>query len=281
MEKINLDYNKDLNYEEILNNLKSNKLIKNLINELQLTNQDIINNFDLLNNYAKINKKCLNCNSRHNCDHSTKGHKYELKKENDYYLTDYFTICDFYKDYYIRKNNLVFTTFKEEDLLDDSQKNFVIDNASMLGMDFVKKVISIQKHEKVNGAFLQMKNSKLRLKLINSLSYGLLINHKMSVVKFSDLLKIIKSEFKGSTNSFNIVLESDILLIDGLGNESITTWSRDEILMSLLDNRIQNDKITILCSEFSLEELKKIYKINYNDDVKANQIIDKINEIIN
>ena len=50
--------------------------------------------------------------------------------------------------------------------------------------------------------------------------------------------------------------------------------------MSLLDNRIQSDKTTILCSEFSLEELKKIYKINYNDDVKSNQIIDKINEII-
>lgn len=280
MEKINLDYNKDLNYDKILNNLKSNPLIINLINALKLTDEEIINNFELLNNYAKTNKSCLNCKSRNDCDHSTKGHKYGLKRYGEHDLTDYFTICDYYKDYYVRKNNLIFTTFKEEDLLDDSQKNFVIDNASMLGMDFVKKVIAIQKKQKVNGAFLQINNSKLRLKLLKSLSYGLLLNHRVSVVKFSDLLKTIKSEFKGSTNTFNIVLETDILIIDGLGNESITTWSRDEILMSLLDNRIQNDKITILCSEFSLEELKKLYKINYNDDVKANQIIDKINEII-
>ena len=69
------------------------------------------------------------------------------------------------------------------------------------------------------------------------------------------------------------------MILDGLGNEAITTWSRDEILLSILDNRLQSDKITILCSEFSLDDLKKLYKVNYNDEVKVNQIIEKINEI--
>ena len=93
-------------------------------------------------------------------------------------------------------------------------------------------------------------------------------------------VKVIKSEFKiTGNNTYQTVIDSDILVIDGLGNEAITTWSRDEILLSILDNRLQSDKITILCSEFSLDDLKKLYKVNYNDEVKVNQIIEKINEI--
>ena len=279
MEKLNLNYN-NLNFDEILSFIKNSSLGKQLIEELKLSDKEIIDHYELINNYIKINKRCENCKSMSNCDHSTKGHRYGLKRDLDNQLTDYFTICNLYKEYYIKKKNLLYTTFNEEDLLDESQKNFIIDNVNILGMDFVKKIINIQKGIKVSGAYLQISNSKIRLKLVKSLSYALLSNHNVSVVKFSDLLKVIKSEFKiTGNNTYQTVIDSDILVIDGLGNEAITTWSRDEILLSILDNRLQSDKITILCSEFSLEDLKKLYKINYNDEVKVNQIIDKINQI--
>ena len=77
------------------------------------------------------------------------------------------------------------------------------------------------------------------------------------------------------------MLDCEILVIDGLGNESITNWSRDEILLSILDNRIQLDKTTILCSEYSIEQLKKIYKIGYSDAIKVEQLIEKIKELNN
>ena len=132
----------------------------------------------------------------------------------------------------------------------------------------------------MSGVYLKVSNSKIRLKIIQSLAYNLLLNHKVSIVKFSDLLKNIKSEFKTSGNeTYNLLLDSEILIVDGLGNEAITSWSRDEILLSILDNRLQNDKVTILCSEFSIEDLRKIYKIGYNDDVKANQLVEKIKDI--
>ena len=97
-----------------------------------------------------------------NCDHSTKGHRYGLKRDFANQLTDYFTICDIYKEYYNRKKNLLLTTFNEEELLDESQKNFILDNASMLGMDFVGKIIAILEGQNVNGAYLQLSNSKIR-----------------------------------------------------------------------------------------------------------------------
>lgn len=279
MEKLNLKFS-DSNVDEIVLNIKSNPLAKQVISQLHLTDEEIKNNYELINNFLSNNKSCINCSGMKNCNHFTKGHRYGLKRDDDNDLTDYFTICDYYKDYYVRKNNLIYTTFNQDNILDECQKRFILDNPQLLGLEYIKKIIQIQNNDNVSGVYLKVSNSKIRLKIIQSLAYNLLLNHKVSIVKFSDLLKNIKSEFKTSGNeTYNLLLDSEILIIDGLGNEAITTWSRDEILLSLLDNRLQNDKVTILCSEFSIEDLRKIYKIGYNDDVKANQLVEKIKDI--
>ena len=140
MEKINLNYKADLNYDEILKSINESSLAQKLIKELCLDTNDIKNNYELINNYIKINRRCEHCKSMSNCDHSTKGHRYGLKRDFTGQLTDYFAICDIYKEYYNRKKNLLYTTFNEDELLDETQKNFILDNASMLGLDFVSKI---------------------------------------------------------------------------------------------------------------------------------------------
>ena len=48
----------------------------------------------------------------------------------------------------------------------------------------------------------------------------------------------------------------DVLVLDDIGGESVTSWSRDDILLPLLDARMENKKRTIFTSNYSLEELK-------------------------
>ena len=71
-------------------------------------------------------------------------------------------------------------------------------------------------------------------------AYATLISQAISVILslifLFITLKNIKSEFKTSGNeTYNLLLDSEILIVDGLGNEAITSWSRDEILLSLLE----------------------------------------------
>lgn len=279
MEKINLSF-KDSNIEPILDSIYESNIAVKLIKELNLSKEDVRKNYELILSYLKINKHCEKCKSMNECDHSTKGYFYQLKKDMDNQLTDCFIICKQYENYYQRKQNLLYTTFDENELLSTTQMDFLFDNVNLLGKSFLNKIASVLKGNKVCGDFIVIKNSKVRLKLIKALAYGLLSKNKVAIVKFSSLLQNIKAEFNNTdANSLKIVLESDILIIDGLGNESITTWSRDEILLTILDQRIQNEKTTFLCSEFTLDELKKLYKLSYNDEVKANQIIEKIKEI--
>lgn len=281
MEKLNLKTNSNLNLADLLAKIKNDSNVKPLLNDLKVTDEEIITYYELFNYYVTINQKCFHCQNKNECNHSTKGMIYQIVRDQYQELTDNFTICKFYQDYYTRKNNLLFTTFNVEELLDESQKNFILDNVALLGKEFTTKIISLLKGQRISGAFLQLKDSKIRLKLLKSLAFGLLLKYQVCIVKFSDLLKEIKNDFKytDKEDTFSLVLKSDILIIDGLGNESITTWSRDEVLLSLLDNRLQSDKTTILCSEFSLDELAKSYKISYNDEAKAQHLIDKILEI--
>lgn len=281
MKKLDLEYHDQINLDEIVLHIKNSPMAKQLIVKENISDEEIKKHFELFNQYIKINEKCLTCQSMKDCNHSTKGYQYIIKRDLQSNLTDSLSICKFYHDYYKRKSHLLFTTFNDIELLDDKQKSFVIDNARLLGMDFVNKMILLLKGQKINGGFLQIKDSKIRLKIVKSLSYGLLLNNFVSIVKFSDLLQAIKADFNtnNKANTFKNVLESDILLIDGIGNEAITTWSRDEVLLSLLDNRLQSEKTTIITSEFSLEELKKLYQINNRDEVRASQIIEKINEV--
>jgi len=280
--KINL-ISQDIDYERILQEIKTNEIALKLIKELNLTDNEIKENYVLINNYIKENKSCFNCKGKDNCSKATKMYKYTLIRSEDM-LEESIIICPYFKDYYKRKENIVYTTFDEDIILDESQKNFLADNINLFGNDLIKKLTSIIKKENIyNGFYLENKDSKIRLNLIKSLSYKLLAKFDVAIVKMQELLVDIKEEF--NTNPDQKVLDkiakASILIIDGLGQEAITPWSRDEILFSILDNRLQNNKITIICSEYSKKELKELYAMSRagNDALKVNKLIEKIEEI--
>lgn len=280
MEQLKIKMTKEIDYDSILSSIKSNPVGKYIIEKLDLNDEDIKKNYALINAYIADNEPCFVCKSKKDCKHYSKGYQYNLTKDEQGFIDNCISICKFYESYYQKEKNLVYTTFNKDNLLDEGQKSFLVDNIKLLGSDFVKQIIKIIKKEQNVGAFLVLKDSKLRLKLIQSLANELLLEHKVMIVKFTDYIKEIKKDFKNS-ELLDMAFESEILIIDGLGSESISSWSRDEILLSILDSRLQSEKVTILCSEFDVDELNKIYRLNANDEAKSKQIINKIKEIIN
>ena len=70
----------------------------------------------------------------------------------------------------------------------------------------------------------------------------------------------------------------DLLLIDDIGAEKVTEWSRDEILGTILQHRMNNYKTTFFTSNLTMEELESHLIMNSNTDeiVKARRIIERI-----
>ena len=281
MEKLQLNFN-EIDENKILKELKENKVAKDLIDRLNLKDEVIIQSYDLILNYIRESSFCdSSCTSKDTCIKKSKMYRYDLYVDENNNLQERMIICPYYKDYYKRKKNLIYTTFDEDVILDDKSKDFIIDNINIFGN--VKKLTNILTHNKeTNGIYFQLKDSVTRLNLVKSLAYRLLGNEEVAIVKFQDMLMDIKEEFKlvSDDKIIDKVNRVSILIIDGIGHESITNWSRDEILYSLLDNRIQNKKTTILCSEYTIDELKSAYRIKGNQDaLKVEKLIDKIKEI--
>ncbi len=66
------------------------------------------------------------------------------------------------------------------------------------------------------------------------------------------------------------------LIIDDLGQESITTWSRDDILHPIITFRLEKNLPTYITSNYLLEELQDIYTFRTAESKKSRSIIEKI-----
>ena len=73
----------------------------------------------------------------------------------------------------------------------------------------------------------------------------------------------------------------DILLIDDIGAENVTSWGRDEILGTILQYRMNNKLSTFFTSNLTLEELENHLSITKNneDKIKARRIIERIKQL--
>lgn len=281
MEKMKLNY-KEENIDLIVSNIKASPFCAPLIASLGVTDQEIKDNYDLFLQYMNFNSSCIKCKKAKECDHSTPGYQYILKRDFVGNLTDGMAICDKFKNLYHLKNNLLYTTFEDEFLFNENYKNFLKDNLKVLGdTKNIDKVIKILKNEKINGIYFKIESSTIRRDILFGLSQVLLKYNKCGIVSYTDLVRNLQTKYKGlDIELFNSIKNLPLLVIDGIGNETITTFSRDEVLIPLIDYRLQHELTTIITSQYNIDELASLYKITYNDALKAKMVVDKIQELV-
>ena len=83
-------------------------------------------------------------------------------------------------------------------------------------------------------------------------------------------------------NTLNILKKCDVLFLDDIGGESISAWSRDEILMPLLNERMEKNMKTYFTSNYSFDELEEHFSIDSRgniDRIKANRLMERIKAV--
>ena len=104
-------------------------------------------------------------------------------------------------------------------------------------------------------------------------------------IYFPTLLKKLKDSFNKKTLTYeqiyNELISCDVLLIDDIGAENNTSWSRDEVLGGILQSRMDDEKITFFTSNLTLSELEShLSETNVSSDkVKARRIIERIKQL--
>ena len=83
-------------------------------------------------------------------------------------------------------------------------------------------------------------------------------------------------------NQIEKMKRCDCLVLDDIGAENVTAWVRDDLLLPLLDYRMENKKATHFTSNSSLESLRKRLAVTQNgqvDDIKSGRIMERINTL--
>jgi len=95
------------------------------------------------------------------------------------------------------------------------------------------------------------------------------------------LMADVKASFNSNedTSLVDLVKNIPYLLLDSVGEENVTNWSRDEVLAMILDYRILNELPTFMTSAYGFEDLETIYTNKYNDkreQLRAKNIVSKM-----
>lgn len=282
MEKLQMSLNEKLRAELLKEYEKSmeDEEFKKLV-EYQKIPKDIAikNNMKLMDTCEEL-KNCKNCKGIHECKNNVSGHV--LYPKYDETLKFVYMPCRYQK--------LMMKKMQEKkDNLNE------IDRARMKDIDINDKnrvkVIKWLKNfydnyeifNSMKGLYLHGSFGSGKSFLIASLFNELKINKNATteIVYFPDLLRNMKEDFSVVEDKINYLENVDLLLIDDIGAENVTSWGRDEILGTILQYRMNNKLPTFFTSNLTIQELENNLALakNSEDKVKARRIIERIKQL--
>lgn len=107
---------------------------------------------------------------------------------------------------------------------------------------------------------------------------------RVSFVKVPQLISDLKAcfnEYDYQRDVLNDLYYSDVLILDDIGSESVSKWSRDTILFPILDFRMERKLKTYFTSNLPLTQLEVKYATceKNKDDVAAIRITERIRSL--
>lgn len=101
----------------------------------------------------------------------------------------------------------------------------------------------------------------------------------LNVPKFIAELKMLFHDHDAMEQKLRSLRNVNVLVMDDIGGESVTAWSRDDILLPLLDDRMEHHKLTFFTSNYQMCELKERYVMTSNkvsEPMAAERLLERI-----
>ena len=266
----------------------SNKDFKNYLDTLNI-NDDILMKYtsSLEDSFLEYNN-CVNCKNLEKCPNKIKGYQYKPTEDKNLIIFSYERCL---KQQQADENN----AYKDNLELFEMPKNIKEANFKDIYKDDKNRVPIIKYFKDFMSSYFKNANSK-GLYLTGSFGSGKtyliasLFNEmakkkvKSTLIYFPEFLRSLKASFNSNySEKFDYIKKSPLLLLDDIGAENCSNWSRDEVLGPILQYRMENNLPTFFTSNLTLEELEKALAITSSafDKVKARRIIERIKQLTN
>lgn len=232
------------------------------------------------------NKNCKNCKSLTSCKNKVSGYCFTPEKKEKGIDFSYISCNRKNKkdkeDMYLQ--NIQYYDVPKE-IRNASFKNLYSDDTARVPImkyikDFVK---NYGKKENIKGLYLNGSFGSGKTYLVAALLNDMAKKGiKCACVYYPEFLRDLKASFKTDyEEKFNYIKKVPLLLLDDIGAENVSNFSRDEILGPILQYRMEENLPTFFTSNLTLEELETNLAITANgvDKVKAKRIIERIKQL--
>ena len=268
----------------VLKTLNESEFIRAFCNQNQVDFSFIEKYSGRFYDYLKVQKQCGACKGLNYCQQAMQGQRLELYVDGGY-LQHKMVKCPYQK-----QKDLDYAHKKYFKRYDFDEKNFMInimDESLLFGEDedyqsIVNEILLSLEEKK--GIYLSgnvgVGKSYLAIGMCNY--YSKLHQKTIAFVNVSRLMSDLKLYFDDEqmfTKLLTTIKKVDVLVLDDLGSEVISNWSRDEILFPLLDYRMNHEKKTIFTSNYTMDILANKYQNNNKsavDLIAVNRLIERI-----
>ncbi len=282
---INTTLNKSLkeNYKKAL----KDENFKELVSKLKLDEDELMKYTSLLEESSCEYNHCKNCKNILECKNKIQGYAYLPKIENKKLVFNY-KACK-YKEKLNEQNKFKsnITLYQTQDgILDANVKDIYSKDTKRI--DAINSLMTfLKEYPNHKGIYLHGSFGSGKSYLVTAILVELAKKDiKSTIIFWPEFLSELKSYFGDDIGYRKIMYQiknTEILLIDDIGAENITSWSRDEVLSPILQYRMDNKLKTFFTSNLSIEDLEKHLALTKDGEevVKARRIIERIKQLTN
>ncbi len=280
----------EVNETKLMQNFQeecANKEFMNYVYKLNLKEETLMKYTSSLKDAFLEGQNCKDCKSLDTCPNKVKGFIYTPEAKNNI-ITFSYVACSkmnqkIKEDSY--KENVELYDLPLE-MKNASFKNIYKDDKARVPI--IKYFKEFMDHygdeEKPKGLFLNGSFGSGKTYLISSLFNEMAKRGVRSIsIYYPDFLRKLKGSFATNDYSeqFNSIQKAPLLLLDDIGAENCSNWSRDEVLGPILQYRMENHLPTFFTSNLTLTELEKNLSVTSSgvDKVKARRIIERVKQL--
>lgn len=264
----------------------SNKEFYEYVSSLPIEEDILMKYTSTLEEAFLENKNCKNCKSLTSCKNKVCGYCFTPEKKEKGIAFSYVSCVKKNKkdeeDKYLQ--NIQYYDVPKE-IRKASFKNLYNDDTARVPVmkyikDFVK---NYGKKENIKGLYLNGSFGSGKTYLVAALLNDMAKKGiKCACVYYPEFLRDLKASFKTDyEEKFKYIKKVPLLLLDDIGAENVSNFSRDEILGPILQYRMEENLPTFFTSNLTLEELETNLAITTSgvDKVKAKRIIERIKQL--
>ena len=229
---------------------------------------------------------CRKCKGLKNCPNTLRGHVFKAIKDGNNLNFSYVPCSKLIReeDTYAYKKNITCFELPKEISEASFSKAFRDDKKRLPIFKYFKEFMdSYLKDKKGKGLYLSGSFGSGKTYLIAALFNELAKKGVSSaLVYYPELLRSLKSSFGSDyEEKFDFIKRVPLLLLDDIGAENTTSWSRDEVLGPILQYRMEEELPTFFTSNLKIDELESVLSITNSgvEKIKAKRIVERIKQL--